>query len=124
MGGGGFGCTNAGACTYTPYSAVVSEACCECFSAPDCVPFLGFASTVDSATACLGTPLTTYYTSTITTGGVTNTIPIIGTTVYGSDGCARVDGRLANAFIHFIDGGVDKWVQIDSSNIVIASGNC
>jgi hypothetical protein len=110
------------------YSAIptISEACCECFSAPDCVPFLGFYSAVDSATACLGVPLTTFYTSTITTGGVANTIPITGTTVFPETGCSSDPNRefLPAGFIHFIDGGVDKWVQIDSNNIVIASGNC
>ena len=110
------------------FSAVLSEACCECFSAPDCVPFLGSAiSTVDSATACgLAATTNTYYTSTITTGGVANTIPIIGTTVYPSTGCSSETNRrlLQAGYIHFIDAGVDKWVQIDSDNIVIASGNC
>ena len=104
-----------------------NEACCECFSAPDCVPFLGSViSTVDSATACSYTPTTTYYTSTINTGGVNNTIPIIGTTVFPSTGCSSdVNRRLLQAgYIHFIDGGVDKWIQIDSDNIVIDSGNC
>jgi hypothetical protein len=110
------------------FSAVLSEACCECFSAPNCVPFLGSAiSTVDSATACgLSATTDTYYTSTITTGGVNNTIPIVGTTVYPSTGCSSETNRrlLQAGYIHFIDGGVDKWVQIDSDNIVIASGNC
>jgi len=105
-------------------SPTISESCCECFSAPNCVPFEGFYSSVDSATACLGVPAITLYTSTITTGGVSNTIPIVGTTVYGADGCASVDGRYASGFIHFDDGGTSKWVQIDSNNIVIASGNC
>ena len=105
-------------------SPTISESCCECFSAPDCVPFEGFYSSVDSATACLGVPAITLYTSTITTGGVSNTIPIVGTTVYGTGGCESVDGRYASGFIHFIDGGVDKWVQLDSNNIVIDSGNC
>ena len=111
---------------YSTTTPTVAEACCECFSAPDCVPFLGFHSSVDSATACLGTPVSTFYTSVITTAGVSNTIPIIGTTVYPSTGCDSDPNRrfLQAGFIHFNDEGTDKWVQIDSNNIVIASGNC
>ena len=107
-------------------SPTISESCCECFSAPNCVPFEGFYSSVDSATACLGTPVSTFYTSVITTAGVSNTIPIIGTTVYPSTGCDSDPNRrfLQAGFIHFDDGGTSKWVQIDSNNIVIASGNC
>ena len=107
-------------------SPTISESCCECFSAPNCVPFEGFYSSVDSATACLGTPVSTFYTSVITTAGVSNTIPVVGTEVYGAGGChSDPNGEFMPAgFIHFDDGGTDKWVQIDSNNIVIASGNC
>jgi hypothetical protein len=107
-------------------SPTISESCCECFSAPNCVPFLGFYSSVDSATACLGTPVSTFYTSVIVTGGIPNTIPIVGTTVFPSSGCSSDPNRefLQAGFIHFDDGGTDKWVQIDSDNIVIDSGNC
>ena len=113
------------------YSATSSleEACCECFSAPNCIPFEGSAiSTVDSATAC-GLPDDTnvYHTSTITTNGVTNTIPVVGTTIYGSGGCAFNDpNRLLfpAGFIHFDDNGTSKWIEIDSDNVVIDSGNC
>ena len=109
-------------------SATVSEACCECFSAPNCIPFEGSAiSTVDSATAC-GLPDNTnvYHTSTINNNGVTNTIPVVGTTIYGSDGCSNDPNRrlLSSGFIHFDDNGTSKWIEIDSDNVVIDSGNC
>jgi hypothetical protein len=88
-------------------SPTISESCCECFSAPNCIPFEGSAiSTVDSATACLLSSNKCYHTSTITTAGVTNTIPVVGTTIYGSGGCAFNDpnGSLFPAgFIHFDD---------------------
>jgi len=109
-------------------SPTISEACCECFSARNCIPFLGFYSSVDSSTACLASPAATYYTSTIITGGVTNTIPVIGTTIFGSDGCSSFNDPNRDlfpaGFIHFDDNGTSKWIEIDSDNIVIDSGNC
>ena len=110
-------------------SPTISEACCECFSARNCIPFEGSSiSTVDSATAC-GLPdnANVYHTSTITNNGIRNTIPVVGTTIFGSDGCSFNDPnrRLFQAgFIHFDDNGTSKWIEIDSDNIVIDSGNC
>ncbi len=113
------------------YSATSSleEACCECFSAPNCIPFEGSAiSTVDSATAC-GLPDDTnvYHTSVIINNGVANTIPVVGTTIYGSGGCAFNEPNrdlFPAGFIHFDDNGTSKWIEIDSDNVVIDSGNC
>lgn len=110
------------------FSPTVSESCCECFSSPSCIPFEGSAiSTVDSVTAC-GLPSNTnvYYTSTITNNGVTNTIPVVGTTIYGSGGCSTDPNRrlFPAGFIHFDDNGTSKWIEIDSDNVVIDSGNC
>jgi hypothetical protein len=112
------------------YSATSSleEACCECFSAPNCIPFEGSAvSTVDSATAC-GLPDDTnvYHTSVIINNGVANTIPVVGTTIYGAGGCSNDPNRLLfpAGFIHFDDNGTSKWIEIDSDNVVIDSGNC
>jgi hypothetical protein len=109
-------------------SPTASEACCECFSAPNCIPFEGSAiSTVDSATAC-GLPNNTnvYHTTTINNNGVVNTIPVVGTAIYGSGGCSNDPNRLLfpAGFIHFDDNGTSKWIEIDSDNIVIDSGNC
>jgi hypothetical protein len=112
------------------YSATSSleEACCECFSSPSCIPFEGSAiSTVDSVTAC-GLPDDTnvYHTSVIINNGVANTIPVVGTTIYGSGGCSTDPNRLLfpAGFIHFDDNGTSKWIEIDSDNVVIDSGNC
>jgi hypothetical protein len=109
-------------------SPTVSEACCECYSSPSCIPFEGSAiSTVDPATAC-GLPSNTnvYHTSTISNNGVVNTIPVVGTAIYGSGGCSDDPNRLLfpAGFIHFDDNGTSKWIEIDSDNIVIDSGNC
>ena len=109
-------------------SPTVSEACCECYSSPSCIPFEGSAiSTVDPATAC-GLPNNTnvYHTTTINNNGVVNTIPVVGTAIYGSGGCSDDPNRLLfpAGFIHFDDNGTSKWIEIDSDNIVIDSGNC
>jgi hypothetical protein len=110
-------------------SPTISEACCECFSARNCIPFEGSSiSTVDSATAC-GLPdnANVYHTSTITNNGIRNTIPVVGTTIFGSDGCSFNDPNrdlFQAGFIHFDDNGTSKWIEIDSDNIVIDSGNC
>ena len=115
------------------YSATSSleEACCECFSAPNCIPFEGSAISPTgsgSAAACALSPTTNvYHTSTITTSGVTNTIPVVGTTIYGSGGCAFNEPNrdlFPAGFIHFDDNGTSKWIEIDSDNVVIDSGNC
>jgi len=110
-------------------SPTISEACCECFSARNCIPFEGSSiSTVDSATAC-GLPdnANVWHTSTITNNGIRNTIPVVGTTIFGSDGCSFNDPNrdlFPAGFIHFDDNGTSKWIEIDSDNIVIDSGNC
>jgi hypothetical protein len=110
-------------------SPTISEACCECFSARNCTPFEGsIISTVDSATACgLPNNASVYHTSTITNNGIRNTIPVVGTTIFGSDGCSFNDPNrdlFQAGFIHFDDNGTSKWIEIDSDNIVIDSGNC
>lgn len=115
------------------YSATssVDEACCECFSAPNCIPFEGsvISPTVSGSAAACALPNNTsvYHTSVIVNNGVANTIPVIGTTIFGAGGCSFNDPNreLFNAgFIHFDDNGTSKWIEIDSNNVVIDSGNC
>jgi hypothetical protein len=102
------------------YSTDVSEACCECFSSPSCVPFLGTTVELTDGAACALTPTTTYYTSTITSGGVTNTQPILGTTVYSYLGCSS--GNVIGAgYIKLTD---NTWVETDSTGVVINTGSC
>ena len=98
----------------------VSEACCECFSSQDCVPFLGTTVELTDTAACGLTPTTTYYTSTISVGGVTNTEPILGTTVYSYLGCSS--GNVIGAgYIKLTD---NTWVETDSNGVVINTGSC
>jgi hypothetical protein len=102
------------------YSTDVSEACCECFSSPSCVPFLGTTVELTDGAACALTPTTTYYTSTISVGGVTNTEPILGTTVYSYLGCSS--GNVIGAgYIKLTD---NTWVETDSTGVVINTGSC
>lgn len=113
---------------YSTSTPTISEACCDCFSAPNCIPFLGSAgSSASSVAACaLASDTTTYYTSAITTAGVTNTQPVLGATVYSADGCVPWGEQrrfLAAGFIKIND-GLNSWVEIDADNIVIAVGTC
>jgi hypothetical protein len=108
-------------------SPTISESCCECFSSPSCAPFEGSAvSTVSSAAACaLPDNTNVYHTSVITVSGIANTVPVIGATISDSGGCSSEMNHASLAgFIHFDDNGTSKWVEIDSNNIVIDSGNC
>lgn len=102
------------------YSTDVSEACCECFSSPSCVPFLGTTVELTDGAACALTPTTTYYTSTITSGGVTNTQPIVGTTVYSYLGCSS-GNTVGAGFIKLTD---NTWVETDSNGEVTLVGSC
>jgi hypothetical protein len=102
------------------YSTDVSEACCECFSSPSCVPFLGTTVELTDGLACALTPTTTYYTSTITIGGVTNTQPIVGTTVYSYLGCSS-GNTVGAGFIKLTD---NTWVETDSNGEVTLVGSC
>ena len=103
------------------YSTDVDEACCECTSSPNCVPFYGSAvSTVDSATACADNTLTVVY----HTDTATNFLPIVGSRIYSSLGCADTAIQFPAGWIHYDDNGTDKWIEIDSNNTVINSGNC
>ena len=102
------------------YSTDISEVCCECFSSPSCVPFLGTTVELTDAAACGLTPTTTYYTSTITSGGSTNTQPIVGTTVYSYLGCSS-GNTVGAGFIKLTD---NTWVETDSNGLVISVGNC
>jgi hypothetical protein len=101
-------------------SSDTDEACCECFSSTSCIPFLGTTVEVDSATACGLSPTTTYYTSALTVGGVTNTQPIVGTTVYSYLGCSS-GNTVGAGFIKLTD---NTWVETDSNGEVITVGNC
>jgi len=102
------------------YSTDVSEVCCECFSSPSCVPFLGTTVELTDGAACALTPTTTYYTSTITSGGVTNTQPIVGTTVYSYLGCSS-GNTVGAGFIKLTD---NTWVETDSNGEVTLVGSC
>jgi hypothetical protein len=98
----------------------ISEACCECFSSPNCVPFLGTTVEVSDTAACALSPTTTYYTSTITVLGIANTEPVLGTTVYSYLGCSS-GNTMGAGFIKLTD---NTWVELDANGVVILTGSC
>jgi hypothetical protein len=102
------------------FSPTVSETCCECFSSPTCVPFLGTTIETSYAAACALTPLTTYYTSTITIGGITNTEPILGTIVYSYLGCVS-GNTVGTGYIKLTD---NTWVRTNENGEVVITGTC
>jgi hypothetical protein len=98
----------------------VSESCCECFSSPSCIPFLGTTVELTDGAACALSPTTTYYTSSLVISGVPNTQPILGTTVYSNLGCSS-GNTVSAGFIKLAD---NTWVETDSNGEVISVGNC
>ncbi len=97
----------------------VTDYCCECFSSESCVPFTGTTVEIDSTTACAASAATTYYTSVVVSGGVPNTEPEIGTTIYSHLGC----GDPLTDQEGFIKFGTE-WIEIDANGEVIDKGNC
>jgi hypothetical protein len=98
----------------------IDEACCECFSSPSCVPFLGTTASASSVAACALSATETYYTSVVINSGVANTQPVLESTVYTSLGCSS-GNIVAESFIKLTD---NTWVETDVNGEVINTGNC
>lgn len=109
------------------YMPTIEEACCDCVSSPNCIPFEGSVLNPTSSAAACGLPsnTTVWYTSAVIINGERNVLPVQGARIFGSGGCNYTSAkRLPAGFIHYDDNGTSKWIEIDSDNIVINTGTC